>query len=238
MSAKQSRVHELARPVHLSKSRIALALQCPKRLHFKVHHPEAEEIDAQSKVAFATGDEVGELARELYTTADSIYIDVPYDELDRAVVETDELIRSGHRAPIFEATFRNDDVVVRVDALLPDGDGWRIVEVKSSTSVDGSHIPDCAIQAWVCRGAGLDIRRIAVAHIDNTFIYRGNGDYRGLLIEEDVTDAVQEQLDHVADWVDFSNVPLRAPCARQGRNPDGAGWRHDQNSDRHHRSNR
>jgi hypothetical protein len=60
---------------------------------------------------------------------------------------------------LFEATFSADGVLVRLDVLLPDGQGHRIVEVKSSTSVKDVHLPDCAIQTWV---SGAKLRCIGV----------------------------------------------------------------------------
>ena len=44
--------------------------------------------------------------------------------------------------------------------------GVHLIEVKSSTSLKQEHLSDCAIQAWVARGAGGFERR-SLAHIDN-----------------------------------------------------------------------
>ena len=54
------------------------------------------------------------------------------------------------------------------DIMLPDGDdadrSWRMVEVKSSTSVKDYHRDDIAIQAFVALAAGVPLKSIAVAH--------------------------------------------------------------------------
>jgi hypothetical protein len=68
-------------------------------------------------------------------------------------------------------------VLVRVDALLPDDSAWRIVEVKASTSVKDEHVFDCAAQRWVFEGLGHDLSRISLVHVDNTFVYKGDGDF-------------------------------------------------------------
>lgn len=183
------------------------ALQCPKMLHLRSHHPHLEEVTASTMSAFATGNQVGELARTLYAAQSSVYIEVEPNELDQALAETQQLIRSGHRAPIFEATFRHEGVLVRVDVLVPEGDNsWRLIEVKASTRIKLEHLQDCAVQTWVCRGCGIDIARVALAHIDNSFVYRGANRYDGILTEEDVTDDIDEQLSLVPTWVD---------CARE-----------------------
>ena len=104
--------------------------------------------------------------------------------------ETRELIANGADFPIFEATFRYENVLVRVDVLLPDEDGWRVIEVKASTSVKDYHLLDCAIQDWVLRHSGVDVTALSLAHINNQFVYPGGGDYGGLLTEVDVTEDV------------------------------------------------
>ncbi len=105
--------------------------------------------------------------------------------------ETRRLIEGGADFPIFEATFRHENVLVRVDVMIPVGDSWRIVEVKASTSVKDYHILDCAIQDWVLRCSGINVTSISLAHINNRFVYAGDGNYDGLLRENDLTDEVR-----------------------------------------------
>lgn len=174
----------------LSKSRLISAWQCPKKLYLEKHRPELGVITAQMESMFAGGHQVGDVAKQLYGTADSV--EIPFNRKMRLMVmETQKLIEQGVSAPIFEATFEYDGVLVRVDVLIPDGDGWRLIEVKASTSVKDYHVLDCAIQDWVLRQAGLSITSIALAHINNQFVYPGGGDYEGLLVATDLTDEVR-----------------------------------------------
>jgi hypothetical protein len=174
----------------LSKSRLISAWQCPRRLHLEKHHPEYGEISSQTESLWATGHRIGEIARQLYGTPASV--EIAFDIRTGLMVRrTRELIDGGADFPIFEATFRHEGVLVRVDALIPDGDGWRIVEVKASTSVKDYHVLDCAIQDWVLRNSGIDVSRISLAHINNQFVYPGDADYDGLLVEHDLTDEVR-----------------------------------------------
>jgi hypothetical protein len=66
---------------------------------------------------------------------------------------------------VFEAAFSYLDVLVRADILLLENAGHRLVEVKSSTRVKDYHLDDCAIQAWVTRGTGLELARVDLAVI-------------------------------------------------------------------------
>ena len=174
----------------LSKSRLISAWQCPKRLYLEKHHPEYGEISPQTRSLWATGHRVGDVARQLYGSPESVVI-----EFDRRmglmVHRTRELLDGGADFPIFEATFQYERVLVRADVLMPDGGGWRIVEVKASTSVKDYHVLDCAIQDWVLRHSGIEITSISLAHINNRFEYPGDADYDGLLAEHDLTDEVR-----------------------------------------------
>lgn len=191
--------------IYLSKSRLMSARQCLKRLHLEIHRPELRAYSAKTEAAFATGHAVGEIAQRIYETEDSVVI--PYDgDMAHALRKTERLVKEGPQYPIFEATFQYGGVLVRVDALLPDGDAWRIVEVKASTSVKEEHLFDCAAQRWVFEGLGHKLNGIALAHVDNTFVYEGEGDFDGLLTEADETESTAELLPLVADWIDTARA--------------------------------
>lgn len=50
----------------LSKSKILLHRQCPKRLWLKTHHPELAEVDQAAEARMRDGNVVGDIARQLY----------------------------------------------------------------------------------------------------------------------------------------------------------------------------
>ncbi len=186
--------------VYLSKSRLMSARQCLKRLHLEIHRPDLRFYSAKTEAAFATGHAVGEIAQGIYGNEDSVVI--PYEgDMGHALKKTARLVKEGPQYPIFEATFQYGGVLVRVDALLPDGDAWRIVEVKASTSVKEEHIFDCAAQRWVFEGLGHKLTGISLAHVDNTFIYEGEGDFDGLLTEANETESTGEVLPIVPEWI-------------------------------------
>jgi hypothetical protein len=199
----------------LSKSRILSSLQCPKRLHLEVNAPQLAQVSSATEAAFAVGHEVGAQAVELYGGDEGHFIDYSGGSLGPALRQTQELMTSLFRAPIFEATLEFDDVLVREDVLLPTSEGqndsWRIVEVKASTKVKPEHAHDCAVQAWVHRQAGYPLQSIALAHVDNRFEYPGGGDYRGLLLENDLTEQAFELLPSVPEWVGRAREAAAGP---------------------------
>ena len=181
---------------YLSKSRLISAWQCPKKLHLEIHKPDLAKISSATETLFATGNQVGKIAQDIYGSEDAV--EIPYSEnLEDAIRATTELIESGVKIPIFEATFQYDGILVRIDVLVPDGEGWRAIEVKASTSVKEYHQLDCAIQLWVMRNVGLNVKSISLAHIDNQFVYQGDDDYTELLIEQDLSEGVMALEDQV-----------------------------------------
>lgn len=194
----------------LSKSKILLHRQCPKRLWLQVHKPELAEVDPAAEARFRDGNKVGEVARQLYPGGDFI------DTLNRkeALIRTAMALEAGNK-PIFEAAFLHNDVLVRADLLVPEESGYRLVEVKSSTSVKDYHLEDITVQTWVMQQAGLEPSRCMIAHIDNSFVYPGGGHYQGLLKEEPVDLEIRDMIGEVPSWIDAAQKTLE-----QGEAPD------------------
>ena len=144
---------------------------------------------------FSVGDQVGDIARQLHPGG--LLMD---DDLKTALEQTREALTQTPR-PLFEATFQHEGTLVRADLMLPDGQGWRMVEVKSSTTVKDYHLNDAAVQAWVLQQQGVPLTRIDLAHINNQFVYPGGGDYQGLLTYANITATVQELQKEVPTWI-------------------------------------
>jgi len=176
------------------------ARQCLKRLHLDLYRKDLRYISPATEAAFEAGHRVGAIARELYGTDAAAFISLA-GGMAHALRKTARLLREGPQFPIFEATVRHGGVLVRIDLLLPDGDGWRIVEVKASTRVKDEYAFDCAVQSWVFQGAGHRLTGLFLAHVDNGFVYQGEGDYRGLLTEQDLSAEVEMLLPAVPEWI-------------------------------------
>ena len=164
----------------LSKSRIAIFEQCAKRLWLSIHNPELAHDRAATIRSFHVGHQVGAAACALYP--DGIMIDADKGLADGAQA-TAEALRSEDRRPLFEATFIHQGVVVRVDLLLPEADGWHVVEVKSTTRAKPYQRADLATQLWVLQGCGVPVSRASIRIIDTSFVLQTPGDYRGLFID-------------------------------------------------------
>lgn len=183
---------------YLSKSRIMAGRQCGKRLWLEAHRRDLIAYDPDVKHRLAVGEDVNDVARAQYPDGALVGFD---HGADAAIAETNRLLDQRPDAPIFEATFATQGVLIRADILKPHGEGFDLIEVKSTTSVRAHYYEDCAVQAWVLERAGLRVNAIRLCHIDNRFVYPGNGDYRGLFHYEDVTREVQRRIGIVPEWI-------------------------------------
>ena len=189
----------------LSKSRIALFEQCPKRLWLSAHRPElADEAPAVS-ASMIVGHEVGALACALLSDGHMIEA---HDGLATAAAETALLLARGWDRPLFEATFIHEDVLVRVDLMLPIEGGWHVAEVKSTTGLKAYHLADLATQLWVMRGCGVPIASASIRHLDRIFVLERMDDYQGLFADSAVDDLVEPLIAVRADVVKQARATL------------------------------
>ena len=189
----------------LSKSKLMAYRQCPRRLWLEVHRPDLKADSESTQASYATGTMVGEVARRLYDPeGQGTLIDL--DELGFPGVYNATAQALADGGPVFEGSFCTKDALALADILLPHKSGrskaWRMVEVKSSTSVKDIYLDDVAVQAHIVRSAGLKLSGAALAHIDSDWVYPGDGDYQGLLKEVDLTEAVLSRGEEVQGWID------------------------------------
>jgi len=116
------------------------------------------------------GHDVGMLARRLFPGG----VEVCERSLDQAIRTTRELVANREVPAIFEGAFEHDGVLVRVDVLHRRRDNrWRLVEVKSSTSVKEEQLDDVGIQYRVVSRCGVDLALVNLAHVNRDYVFDG-----------------------------------------------------------------
>ena len=203
--------------MRLSKSKLVAYRQCPKRLWLQTFRRDLAQQSEAVENRMAQGNLVGAAAQRLYP--EGRLIEHVFD-LTTALRETADALAQPGDLTLFEPALRCADVLVRADVLIRREGRYRMIEVKASTKVKDSHVTDAAIQTWVARGAGLDVERVELAHIDNRYVYPGDGDYRGLFAHADMTAAVVPLQAQIPEWV------AAAQCDLAGPMPDIAVGRH------------
>jgi uncharacterized protein DUF2779 len=175
----------------LSKSKFISGLQCHKRLYLEIHSPEdATEPDEETQAVLDNGTDVGELARGIFPGG--ALVEPGRLNLTLALRRTTELLADPRVPAIFEATFKFDNVLVRVDILERlSKESWRLIEVKASTRTKRVHLDDLAIQAYVLAGSGVHLETACVMHVNRDYVYRGGElDLKQLFVQHDLTQEV------------------------------------------------
>jgi len=194
-------------PSRLSKSRYLAGLQCHKQLWWRVHEPEALELSPTPGLQnlFEQGRDVGERARGHVPGGE--LIGLPFFQYDDKVAATREALN--HEPPaIYEAWFLADDTYVGVDILERTPRGHTVIEVKASNSRKPEHLPDAAVQVHVLRGAGLQVERAEVMHLNPECRHP---DLSNLFVREDVTALVEGALIGVPDELAAQRRMLEGP---------------------------
>ena len=187
-----------------SKSKLLAYRQCPRRLWLEIHRPSLQENSATTQASFDAGNQVGEIAQRLYDPAGKgVLINARSEGFGAAFARTKALL-AGSR-PIFEAGFLANGARAFADVMLPvrraNQRAWRMVEVKSATSIKEYHQDDTTVQAFVAQRAGVVLAGVALALIDSAWIYPGRDDYQGLLTEVDVTKQSINRQSEVVKWI-------------------------------------
>jgi hypothetical protein len=192
--------------VKLSKTRYQWGLQCEKRLWLDAHRREfATSPDAGLRARLAQGHRVGDLARERWPGF--VLVREPASRHERAETTTRALLADPAVPAICEGAFSFEDLRVRADVVVRNGDRFDLVEVKSTTRVKADHISDAGVQLRVLEGAGVRVARVGLLHLNRDYVWTG-GDYdlTKLFELEDITEGARS----AAEKVDENARALRS----------------------------
>jgi len=194
-------------PHRLSKSRFVCGLQCHRQLWWRVHEPDAPELQPapELQAVFDRGTRVGEVAQTHVPGGELIGFE--HHEVEQKLAATREALDRGVPV-IYEAAFREDGVFVAVDILERVAGGFVLIEVKSTAGVKPQHLHDAAVQTHVLRKAGLDVVRAELMHLNRECRYP---DLSDLFLRQDVTEAVEAFLPSVPGEIAAQQSMLGRP---------------------------
>ena len=182
--------------IGLSKSRYCKGLQCPKILWMDKYMPDKAE-DVLPESVMAIGNMVGDLARRYYGSFDLVEFDFDKEVMAK---KTRQFMEAGSQN-IAEAAFYVDGLYCAVDILHRNGDGFDIVEVKSSTHVTDIYVEDMAFQYYVLTRCGINVKKVCNMHLNSSYVRHGDLELDKLFALEDYTDIVKEKYGEVEEHI-------------------------------------
>ncbi|PIO01440.1 DUF2779 domain-containing protein [Candidatus Pacearchaeota archaeon CG09_land_8_20_14_0_10_30_9] len=193
--------------MNLTKSNYLSGLQCPKLLWIekdgKEKIPELSEID---KNKIREGYLIEELAKTLFPNL----IDISKVSFNKQIEETKKALNK--KVPIFQATFSVDSLYSRADFLIPVGNKWDIIEIKSSTEIKDIHLEDLAFQKYVYEKAELKIRNCIVMHVNKEYVRDGNIEPSEILMQTDATEKVEKVMKGIEERINKMFEIINSEC--------------------------
>lgn len=169
--------------MNLSKTRYCNAIQCKKMLWLEDNKPN-EKCEVSNDSILENGTFVGTIAKDLYGE----HIDIHFDfNKEKMIVDTREALKQD-TVVVTEASFQYEDNFCSIDILRKVGNEFEIIEVKSSTDLNGIYLEDVSYQYYVMKSLGYNVIKVSIAYINNKYVRHGELDIQQLFKIEDVTD--------------------------------------------------
>lgn len=195
-----------------------LFLKHPAFLWLKIHEKhKIPPIDDNLQAMFDTGHEFEHYVEKLYPDAIKLGFS-NYNEYMSLPQRTKETLNNG-ASTILQGRFEAEGITCIVDILNKvDDNFFDLIEIKSSTKVKPEHEYDLAFQTLVLEKSGLKIRNIAIIHVNNEYVKKGDIEPEKIIIKTDVTNAVknligitEEQIDKAFKTLSQKNIPDTSP---------------------------
>lgn len=195
--------------VVLSKTDFLNFRICPGFCWIAKHQPHRVPLDSDpgTRRRIDDGDAVETLARQRFPNATMIATLDPGE----AVRQTEAAIVAGATTLFQAAVLTDHGLLARADVLTRDGEGWRMVEIKASTSVTAEHRADVTFQAIAFMEAGYELRRIGLLHLDRNYRLSGAPDPATMFVVCDLTESVDRALAPVMEQIDAALAVVRDP---------------------------
>lgn len=196
----------------LSKSKYCAFAQCPRNLWLKTYKPELATIDNSLDARMEAGNEIGDLAMQLF--GDFVEVTAHKDngnmDLSEMIARTNDLLKQAYPV-ICEASFSYNGNYCAVDILKKENGGYAIYEVKSSTHTNQIYITDIAYQKYVLENCGVNVTGTYLVCINNEYVFDGTLKLDELFQIVDLSAEVAEEFVHVESNVVAANAIMDDP---------------------------
>ena len=174
----------------LSKSKFITGQQCHKSLWLSIKGIKPTNLaDESAKDRLKAGGQVGEVAKELFPHGQEIeYLGSDFQKMCDL---TKKAIDAGETT-LYEASFIEKGVFIRVDIMNKTSKGWNIYEVKSSSSLRSYHKEDASLQWHILQSLkDLKLNDAFVVTLNNKYLKDGDINPTKLFTKHLLTDYVK-----------------------------------------------
>jgi len=180
----------------LSKSTFIKGNQCLKALYlYKKRYFLRDRMPPERVATFTRGTRVGIFAQELFPGGIDCGTKSPR-AYAKSIEKTSQAI-AANKQVIYEAGFIKHNTLVFLDILVKKEDGWHAYEVKSSVKLSPTYYKDAALQNYVIKESGLDIKSFNLIHINPEYVFKNELNINALFNMVDVTKECDEIYDEI-----------------------------------------
>ena len=194
----------------LSKSTYLSLIQCPKLFWTLFNAPATIPSQETNQARFNEGKEVEKYARQLFSQGISIDHSHPFPNV--IAQSQSALLSAPVNTPIFNALITAPGLICEVDILIPRKNGFfDIYEVKSATSCKDHYLPDIAFQKYVCKKAGLKIRKTHLITINSGYVRQGDIEPKKLFNVQAMDDLIEPHFAAITKNLSVAGSILSSP---------------------------
>ncbi len=147
-----------------------------------------DELSQMQKSIFKRGTDVGVLAQKIFPGG-VIAAEGDPPKYGEAIIKTKNLIDGGAKV-VYEAAFMFNEVLSIADIIVKEKDGFKVFEVKSSTSISETYLEDAALQHYVISGLGIKVKDFSIIYINNQYLRKGELNLDELFTTESVLELI------------------------------------------------
>jgi hypothetical protein len=194
----------------LSKSTFIRGLQCHKSLYLNKFRPYLRDKISEEQLAkFARGHAVGKFAQQLFPGG------VTISRPGKASAEKTAQLIVESCPVIYEACFISDNVIIALDILVKQENGWNAYEVKSSMALSNVYFNDAYLQYHVINASGLKPEKFFLIHRNAEVELSESADLNEMFIFTDVSDQCEAYENGV-----HQNIGQMLEVLTKDRSPD------------------
>ncbi|MEZ5006865.1 MAG: hypothetical protein R2753_01805 [Chitinophagales bacterium] len=197
--------------VNLSKSTLIRSIQCQKSLYlYKNYFHLRDKISKEQQARFNRGHDIGSLAQQLFPGGKDVSPKSPR-HYNQSLLATEYLVSQQYPV-IYEAAFKQDDVLVFLDILVYKEGKWYAYEVKSSKRISNTYLQDAAIQYKVITESGLPLEDFSIIYVNDQYQMTDEDapDLNQLFLEQSVLEEVNEQQAFISEVIEQAKATLQS----------------------------